>query len=428
MTSLDFDARHLWHPYTNVAAPGPVHLVTEAEGVWLTLEDGRRMIDAMSSWWCAIHGHRHPAITAAMTRQLERMPHVMFGGLTHAPAIELGQRLLAILPPKLDRIFYCDSGSVSVEIAMKMAVQYQIAKGHAGKVEFATIRGGYHGDTWKAMSVCDPVTGMHGLFRGALSIQHFLPRPEIRFAEDWPHEPAQNGLAALEALLVKKGEKIAALILEPVVQGAGGMYFYHPGWLRGARALCAEHEVLLIFDEIATGFGRTGRLFAMDHAEVVPDIICLGKALTAGHISFAATVATEDVARGIGESAAGVFMHGPTFMANPLACTAASASLDLLATGAWKEQVAGIEAQLREELAPAKGLPGVRDVRVLGATGVIEMHAPVDPRIAHASAPDTGVWLRPFGPNIYCMPPYVISPEELSRVTSAMIGLAKETV
>lgn len=426
MTPLDFDARHLWHPYTNVVEPGPMHLVTEAEGVWLTLDDGRRMIDAISSWWCAIHGHRHPAITSAMTRQLERLPHVMFGGLTHAPAIKLGQQLLAMLPARLDRIFYCDSGSVSVEIAMKMAVQYQIAKGHADKVEFATIRGGYHGDTWKAMSVCDPVTGMHGLFRGALSIQHFLPRPEIRFGADWPDDFVQNGLAPLEALLAEKGGNIAALILEPVVQGAGGMYFYHPGWLRGAKALCAEHDVLLIFDEIATGFGRTGRLFAMDYASVTPDILCLGKALTGGHISFAATIATGDVARGIGESAAGVFMHGPTFMANPLACTAASASLDLLATGAWEGQVARIEAQLRAELAPAMRLSGVRDVRVLGAIGVIEMRWPVDPRAAHAAAPETGVWLRPFASSIYCVPPYVISPEELSRVTSAMIGLAKE--
>lgn len=425
MTPLEFDARHIWHPYTNVTEAGPMHLVTGAEGVWLTLADGRLMIDAMSSWWCAIHGHRHPAIVAEMQRQLDRMPHVMFGGLSHAPAVELGRKLVAMLPEGLDRIFYCDSGSVSVEVAMKMAVQYQMARGREGKVEFATIRGGYHGDTWKAMSVCDPVNGMHGLFRGALSIQHFLPRPPVQLGEAWPDDPARNGLAALADLLEDKGARIAALIVEPVVQGAGGMSFYHPAWLRGARALCDAHDVLLILDEIATGFGRTGTLFAADHAGVVADILCLGKALTGGHISFAATVATETVARGIGESAAGVFMHGPTYMANPLACAAGIASLGLLEDRGWRARVARIEAQLREELAPARGLAGVADVRALGAIGVIEMHGAVDARIAHRLAPETGVWLRPFGRNIYCMPPYIIAPQELSRVTAAMLALAR---
>lgn len=424
MNPLEFDARHLWHPYTNVAKPGPMHLITEAEGVWLTRDDGVRMIDAMSSWWCAIHGHRHPAITLAMAEQLGRMPHVMFGGLTHTPAIELGRKLVAMLPEGLDRIFYCDSGSVSVEVALKMAVQYHKARGRDGKVGFATIRGGYHGDTWKAMSVCDPVNGMHGLFRGALSIQHFVPRPPVAFGAPWPEDPAQNGLAPLAQLLAEQSEKIAALILEPVVQGAGGMYFYHPEWLRGARALCEAHDVLVIFDEIATGFGRTGEMFAMDHAGIAPDILCLGKALTGGHISFAATVATAEVAHTIGESAAGVFMHGPTYMANPLACAAGCASLGLLETGAWRAQVAAIAQQMQAELAPARDLPGVTDVRVLGAIGVIEMDAPVDPTIAHRLAPETGVWLRPFARNIYAMPPFTITPEELSRVTSAMVALA----
>ena len=425
MTPLDFDAQHLWHPYTDVADPGPMHLVTGTEGVWLTCADGGRMIDAMSSWWCAIHGHRHPAITTAMKEQIDSMPHVMFGGLTHTPAIELGRKLVAMLPDGLNRIFYCDSGSVSVEVAMKMAVQYQIARSHDDKVEFATIRGGYHGDTWKAMSVCDPQNGMHGLFRGALSIQHFIPRPPIRLNDAWIEDAEANGLAALERLLRDKGQQIAALIVEPIVQGAGGMYFYHPGWLCGARALCDAYDVLLIFDEIATGFGRTGRLFAMDHAGVVPDILCLGKALTGGHISFAATVATEVVARGIGESAAGVFMHGPTYMANPLACAAGIASLGLLENQSWRRQVGAIEAQMRAELEAARTLPGVADVRVLGAIGVIEMQDTVDPRIAHRLAPETGVWLRPFARNIYCMPPYIISPDELSRVTSAMVALAR---
>ncbi|WP_424944897.1 adenosylmethionine--8-amino-7-oxononanoate transaminase [Aliiroseovarius crassostreae] len=425
LSSREFDAAHLWHPYTNVADPGPMHLITAAEGVMLTRDDGGQMIDAMSSWWCTIHGHRHPAITSAMKRQIDTLPHVMFGGLTHDPAIELGRKLVRLLPDGLDRIFYCDSGSVSVEVAMKMAVQYQIATGHAEKVEFATIRGGYHGDTWKAMSVCDPVNGMHGLFRGALQIQHFLPRPPVTITRDWPEDPVQNGLAALSKLLIDHGNRIAALIVEPVVQGAGGMYFYHPDWLRGAKALCAAHDVLLIFDEIATGFGRTGHLFAADLAGVTPDIICLGKALTGGHISFAATVTTREVANGIGQSDAGVFMHGPTYMANPLACAAGVASLSLIENGAWKAQTAGIETQLREELAPACALPGVRDVRVLGAIGVIEMHEWVDPRVAHKAAIKTGVWLRPFAHNIYCMPPFVIPPDDLSRVSAAMVDLAK---
>lgn len=424
MTPLEFDARHLWHPYTSVFDPGPMHLIKSAEGVWLTRDDGGKMIDAMSSWWCAIHGHGHPKITALMHEQIDHMPHVMFGGLTHDPAIELGTRLVSMLPEGLDRIFYCDSGSVSIEVAMKMAVQYQIAKGHGSRVEFATIRGGYHGDTWKAMSVCDPVNGMHGLFKGALSVQHFLPRPPIGFDAEFPDAPEKNGLAELERLIAQKTDRIAALILEPVVQGAGGMYFYHPSYLKKAQEICAAHDVLLIFDEIATGFGRTGKLFAMEHAGVVPDILCLGKALTGGHISMAATVANHKVAQGIGESEASVLMHGPTYMGNPLACAAGIASMDLLAGGEWSGQVAAIERQLAAELAPARDLPHVRDVRVLGAIGVIEMDGWVDPKIAHARAPETGVWLRPFAHNIYCMPPYVISPDELSCVTREMVALA----
>ncbi|MFD3191796.1 adenosylmethionine--8-amino-7-oxononanoate transaminase [Sedimentitalea sp. HM32M-2] len=424
MTPLEFDARHLWHPYTNVLDPGAMHLISETTGVWLIRDDGTRMIDAMSSWWCTVHGHRHPAIIAAMQAQLAQMPHVMFGGLTHEPAIALGRRLIGFLPTGLDRIFFSDSGSVAIEVALKMAVQYQIAMGRAERTEFATIRGGYHGDTWKAMSVCDPVNGMHGLFRGALSIQHFLPRPPIPFGGDWTEDAADNGLGALERLLAAKGARIAAVILEPVVQGAGGMYFYHPAWLRGARALCDAHGVLLILDEIATGFGRTGEMFAMDHAGVEPDILCLGKALTGGHITLAATIATEPVARGIGESEAGVLMHGPTYMANPLACAAGVASLDQLARGDWRNAVARIADQLWQQLGPARRLPGVADVRVLGAIGVIEMKDRVDPAIAHRRAPETGVWLRPFGRNIYCMPPYIICPDELSRVTAAMTDLA----
>ncbi|WP_424831474.1 adenosylmethionine--8-amino-7-oxononanoate transaminase [Ruegeria sp.] len=425
MTPLDFDARHLWHPYTNVLDPGAMHLITEAEGVWLTRADGTKMIDAMSSWWCTVHGHRHPAIVGAMQNQLERLPHVMFGGLTHDPAISLGRELIDLLPDGMDRIFYSDSGSVAIEVALKMAVQYQMAMGRRDRTQFATIRGGYHGDTWKAMSVCDPVNGMHGLFSSALSIQHFLPRPQVRFDQDWSEDPEVNSLGALDRLLTNKSTQIAALILEPVVQGAGGMYFYHPAWLQQAQALCKAHDVLLIFDEIATGFGRTGELFGMHHANIIPDILCLGKALTGGHISLAVTVTSEDVARGIGESDASVLMHGPTYMANPLACAAAVASLQQLSVRDWRQEVNSIADQLAIELAPAKGLPGVADVRVLGAIGVIEMETHVDPSIAHRRAAETGVWLRPFGRNIYCMPPFVISPDELSRVTAAMFALAR---
>jgi len=425
MTPLEFDARHLWHPYTNVLEPGPMHLITEASGVWLTRDDGIQMIDAMSSWWTAVHGHRHPAIVSAMQDQLARMPHVMFGGLTHDPAIALGRKLIDLLPTGLDRIFYCDSGSVAIEVSLKMAVQYQMAMGRPDRKEFATIRGGYHGDTWKAMSVCDPDTGMHGLFTGALSIQHFLPRPQIQFGQDWSDNAELNGLGALEKLLASKGGQIAALILEPVVQGTGGMYFYHPTWLKRAHEMCKVHDVLIIFDEIATGFGRTGELFAMDHVDFVPDVLCLGKALTGGHISMATTVTSEAVARGIGESEANVLMHGPTYMANPLACAAAVASLDQLSARNWRGEVGSIAEQMTQELAPARDLPGVADVRVLGAIGVIEMEEWVDPSVAHGLAPDTGVWLRPFARNIYCMPPYIISPDELSRVTSAMVSLAR---
>ncbi|WP_170475939.1 adenosylmethionine--8-amino-7-oxononanoate transaminase [Ruegeria arenilitoris] len=426
MTPLEFDARHLWHPYTNIMDPGPVHLIAQSEGVWLTRDDGVRMIDAMSSWWCVIHGHRHPAIADAMKAQLSQMPHTMFGGLTHEPAIELGRRLIELLPKELNRIFFSDSGSVSVEVALKMAVQYQMARGNSQRTEFATVRGGYHGDTWKAMSVCDPVNGMHGFFRGVLSIQHFVPRPPIAFDQDWTDDTRLNGLGALEALLESKGDRIAAIILEPVVQGAGGMFFYHPAWLRGARDLCNAHGILLILDEIATGFGRTGELFAMDHAGIAPDIVCLGKALTGGHITMAATVTSEPVALGIGQSKAGVMMHGPTYMANPLACAAAIASLDQLKQRSWRKDVSNIANQMDQELAPARELPGVANTRILGAIGVIEMEKRVDPAIAHRFAPETGVWLRPHARNIYCMPPYIISPEELSCVTAAMVSLAKE--
>ena len=425
ISSHAFDAKHLWHPYTNVIDPGPTHLVESAKGVHLTLDDGTQLIDAMSSWWSAIHGHGHPAIVGALKEQLERMPHVMFGGLTHQPAIELGRKLLSITPASMQRIFYCDSGSVSVEVAMKMAVQYHYARGMSDKTQFATIRSGYHGDTWKAMSVCDPTTGMHHLFQGALSVQHFVAKPPLRFHDEWIDDRDQNGLKALRQLFEAQHKTIAAFILEPVVQGAGGMSFYHPEYLNQARLLCDEFNILLIFDEIATGFGRTGQLFATDHTAVEPDILCLGKALTGGTMSFAATLTNDKVAQGIGSGEPGVFMHGPTFMANPLACVAAAASVDLLAQSSWQLDVQNIETKLNKGLAPARSLPNVKNVRVLGAIGVIEMAYMVSADAAHPLCKELGVWLRPFGHNIYCMPPFIINDDELSQVCRAMCHLAK---
>ncbi|NRB19057.1 MAG: adenosylmethionine--8-amino-7-oxononanoate transaminase [Rhodobacteraceae bacterium] len=426
LTQLEFDQQHLWHPYTNVTQPGPTFVVKQSQGVHLTLEDGCQLIDAMSSWWCMMHGHRNPRITQAMHDQLDRLPHVMFGGLTHDPAIDLGRKLLAITPDSLTRIFYCDSGSVSVEVALKMAVQYQHAMGFEGRSHFATVRSGYHGDTWKAMSVCDPDTGMHHLFQGALSVQHFVARPPIRITEDWIDDPARNGLGALRALLEAHQDQIAGFILEPVVQGTGGMYFYHPEYLNQARALCDELGILLIFDEIATGFGRTGALFATGHCKVEPDIICLGKGLTGGHISFACTMTNDRVAEGIGGGNPGIFMHGPTYMANPLACVAALAALELLDEGDWQGNVSRIAAQMSAELEPARALPNVADVRVLGAIGVIEMTHRVSADQAHGLAREMGVFLRPFGKHIYTMPPFITTPEQLTQITEGMLRLARE--
>ncbi|WP_282093149.1 adenosylmethionine--8-amino-7-oxononanoate transaminase [Epibacterium ulvae] len=426
LSPLEFDQKHLWHPYTNVTKPGPTFVVKEAEGVHITLDDGTRLIDGMSSWWCMMHGHRNVEITAAIHEQLDRLPHVMFGGLTHDPAIDLGRKLLEITPESLTRIFYCDSGSVSVEVAMKMAVQYQHAMGFAGRSEFATIRSGYHGDTWKAMSVCDPDTGMHHLFQGALSVQHFVSRPPIRYGQDWSDVSSENGLAELREVLEAGRDKIAAFILEPVVQGTGGMYFYHPEYLNQLRHLCDELGILLIFDEIATGFGRTGALFATDLTTIEPDIICLGKGLTGGHISFATTLTNDRVAEGIGGGTPGIFMHGPTYMANPLACVAAKAALDLLTGQDWAARVQTISKQMEQELAPARNFANVADVRVLGAIGVIEMTHQVSADAAHARARDLGVFLRPFGKNIYTMPPYITSEDELSQITAGMLLLAQE--
>lgn len=418
---LAFDAAHVWHPYAALGHDRPIFPVREAQGSRLILEDGRSLIDGMASWWCAIHGYRHPRIMAAIEAQLNTLPHVMFGGLTHAPAVELTRDLLALLPAPLDAVFFSDSGSVAVEVAMKMALQFAAVQGRTGRRRIAAFRGGYHGDTTGAMSVCDPVNGMHSLFAGSILLQPFLPRPATPFGS--PDDPDE--IAHLRAFLAQHADEIAGVIVEPVVQGAGGMWFYSASILNALREACTELEIPLIFDEIATGFGRSGRAFAMEHAGVVPDIVCLGKALTGGNLSMAATVASRTIAETLSSAGPGVFMHGPTYMGNPLACAAARASLGLFAEGHWRQQVTMIEQGLLRGLAPARNLQSVRDVRVLGAIGVIELDRAVDMRRAPGLFVEHGVWVRPFNHLIYVMPPYILTPAEVATLTSAMCAVAE---
>ena len=397
--------------------PGPpAYTVVSAEGVRLRLDDGRDVIDGMSSWWAAIHGYRHPILDEAVRRQLDEMAHVMFGGLTHPRAIELAERLVSIAPPPLEHVFFADSGSVAVEVAIKMVLQYWMGIGRPNKHRLLTVRGGYHGDTFAAMSVCDPVTGMHHLFRSAMPEQLFADYPAPAFAEPF----AEAHIASVASLLAEHADEVAAVVIEPIVQGAGGMRFYSADYLRRLRSLCDEHDVLLIVDEIATGFGRTGEMFGSNHSAIAPDVMCVGKAMTGGYLSMAATLCTQEVAEGVGRAEPGALMHGPTFMGNPLAAAVSIASIELLLSQPWQREIRRIEQGLIDGLAPARSAPGVVDVRVLGAIGVIETDRPLDIGAVQAQLIGHGVWLRPFGRLLYTMPPYIIDDDSLALVTSAM--------
>ena len=418
---LQFDKEHIWHPYSSMTNPQPMQLVESAAGVYIHLDTGHKLIDGMASWWSVIHGYNHPELNQAVVEQTEKMAHVMFGGLTHEPAIKLCQKLVELSPEGLTKVFLSDSGSVSIDVSMKMAIQYWQAKNKPGKHQFLSLRNGYHGDTLGSMSVCDPVTGMHHLFADVMIQQHFTESPSVKFGEGFDEACLQDLTAKLETL----HENLAALILEPIVQGAGGMKFYHPDYLKAARELCYQYDELLITDEIATGFGRTGELFACQHAGIAPDIMTLGKTLTGGYITLAATLTTDEVADTISNGEAGCFMHGPTFMANPLACAVANKHIELLQSFDWQSKVKSIEAQLKSELMEAMDYSAVADVRILGAIGVIELHEPVDMPSITQSFIEQGVWLRPFGKLVYIMPPYSNTETELSTLTTAMKTVVK---
>lgn len=419
---LAYDREHIWHPYTSITHPLSVYAVESAAGVRLRLSDGRELIDGMASWWSVIHGYNHPLLTATLQEQAARLSHVMFGGLTHEPAVELARLLVDITPQGLDLVFFADSGSVAVEVAMKMAIQYFHGAGRPEKKRFLTIRSGYHGDTLHCMSVCDPITGMHQLFAGILPQYYFADSPGCRFQDVWQ----EQDIRSFAQLMGMHHSELCAVILEPIVQGAGGMRFYHPEYLRQVSALCDQHGVLLIADEIATGFGRSGELFACNHADVVPDLLCLGKALTGGYLSLAAVLARREIGEGISAGAPGVFMHGPTFMANPLACAVARASVQLLLDSDWQGQVHALEQGLEEGLAPCRQLASVQDVRVLGAIGVVETKEAVAMERIQARFVEKGVWVRPFGRLVYVMPPYCMVAEDLKTLTTAICEVLAE--
>ncbi len=415
-TLLELDRAHVWHPYSSFESNVPLYPISHAEKCTLHLTDGRSLIDGMSSWWSAIHGYNHPKLNQALIDQTSKMAHVMFGGLTHEPAVKLCQTLVELTPNGLDHVFLADSGSVSVEVALKMALQYWMAKARPSKRRFVALRKAYHGDTFGAMSVCDPATGMHHLFKGNLQQNMFAEAPTGGYSSD----RYEQDILHLRTLINRHHTELAALIIEPIVQGAGGMNFYSPHYLRAAKALCEEYNLLFIADEIATGFGRTGTLFGCDHAAITPDIMCLGKALTGGYMTLAATLCTAEVAQSICDGPAGVFMHGPTFMGNPLACAVANASIALLVNGSWQQRITQIEAQLCAELEQCAALKAVEEVRVLGAIGVVELKTPVDMSKIMPLLVEAGIWIRPFGKLVYTMPPFIIQPDELSKITSGI--------